>query len=49
MPRKQRFYQPGLPVHGLQRGHTKEPVFFDHKDYLAYLRFMKAAADELGF
>ena len=48
MPRKKRFYQPGVPVHVFQRGHNKEPVFFDNQDYLAYLRFLKAAADDLG-
>lgn len=48
MPRKKRFYQPGVPAHVFQRGHNKEPVFFDDQDYLAYLRFLKAAADDLG-
>jgi putative transposase len=48
MPRKRRFYQPGVPVHAFQRGHNKEPVFFDDQDYLAYLRFLKASADALG-
>lgn len=47
MPRKKRFYQPGVPAHVFQRGHNKDPVFFDDRDYLAYLRFLKAAADEL--
>jgi putative transposase len=48
MPRKRRFYQPGIPVHVFQRGHNREPVFFDDQDYLAYLRFLKASADALG-
>jgi putative transposase len=48
MPRKRRFYQPGIPVHAFQRGHNREPVFFDDQDYLAYLRFLKASADVLG-
>lgn len=48
MPRKRRFYLPGLPVHAFQRGHNRQPVFFDDQDYLAYLRFVKAAADSLG-
>ncbi len=47
MPRKKRFYQPGVPAHVFQRGHNKEPVFFDDEDYLAYLRFLKASADDL--
>jgi len=48
MPRKRRFYQPGVPVHVFQGGHNREPVFFDDQDYLAYLRFLKASADALG-
>lgn len=48
MPRKRRFYQPGVPVHVFQRGHNKEAVFFNDQDYLAYLRFLKASADALG-
>jgi putative transposase len=39
MPRKRRFYQPGIPVHVFQRGHNREPVFFDDQDYLAYSLF----------
>ena len=48
MPRKRRFYQPGVPVHVFQRGYNREPVFFDDEDYLAYLRFLKSSADALG-
>jgi len=48
MPRKPRFYQPGMPVHVFQRGHNKEPVFFDDEDYLVYLRHLKASADACG-
>lgn len=47
MPRKPRFYLPGAPVHAFQRGHNKDLVFFDDEDYLVYLRYLKAAADEL--
>ncbi len=32
MPRKPRFYLPGVPVHVLQRGHNREPVFFEPGD-----------------
>ena len=35
-------------MHVFQRGHNREPVFFDDQDYLAYLRFLKASADTLG-
>ncbi|MFI3199723.1 MAG: transposase [Methylococcaceae bacterium] len=48
MPRKPRFYQPGLPVHLFQRGHNKEPVFFDDEDYLVYLRYLKESVEACG-
>lgn len=48
MPRKRRFYQPGVPVHVFQGGYNREPVFSDDGDYLAYLRFLKASADAHG-
>lgn len=46
MPRKPRFSLPGMSVHAFQRGHNKQPVFFDDEDYLVYLRYLKAAADK---
>ena len=48
MPRKPRFYQPGLPVHAFQRGHNKQPVFFEDEDYLVYLRLLKESAEVCG-
>ncbi len=48
MPRKPRFYQPGMPVHVFQRGHNKEPVFFNDEDYLVYLRLLKESAEACG-
>jgi len=48
MPRKSRFYQPGMPVHVFQRGHNKEPTFFDDEDYLVYLRCLKESAERCG-
>lgn len=48
MPRKPRFYLPGVPAHVMQRGHNREPVFFCEQDYLEYLRFLKHAADNHG-
>ena len=44
MPRKPRFYLPGVPVHIVQRGHCREPVFFDRQDYVTYLHWLKEAA-----
>ena len=37
---------PDVPVHAVQRGHNKQPVFFDDQDYLEYLRCLKIAADD---
>lgn len=48
MPRKPRFYVPGAPVHAIQRGHNRSPVFFDDLDYLEYLRCLKLSADNGG-
>ncbi len=48
MPRKPRFYQPGIPAHVFQRGHNKLPVFFEDLDYLEYLRCLKRSADKHG-
>lgn len=48
MPRKPRFYLPGVPLHAVQRGHNKAAIFFDDFDYLEYLRCLKQAADGCG-
>jgi len=45
MPRKPRFFLPGVPVHVVQRGHSREPVFFEDDDYHAYLRWLKEGAE----
>jgi REP-associated tyrosine transposase len=44
MPRKPRFFLPGVPVHIVQRGHSKEPVFFEDNDYLTYLHWLNEGA-----
>jgi putative transposase len=46
MPRKPRFYISGVPVHIVQRGHCREPVFFDRQDYVTYLHWLKEAANK---
>ncbi|MDN5753284.1 MAG: transposase [Nitrosospira sp.] len=48
MPRKMRFYLPGMPAHVMQRGHNRGPVFFSEQDYFEYLRCLKHAADTYG-
>jgi len=44
MPRKPRYYMPGVPVHVVQRGNNREPIFFDDGDYKAYLRWLEEGA-----
>lgn len=44
MPRKPRFYIAEMPVHVVQRGHSREPVFFEDGDYHAYLGWLKESA-----
>jgi len=46
MPRKNRFYVAGMPVHIVQRGHNKQPIFFDQHDNYLYLSWLKQAADK---
>lgn len=45
MPRKPRFFLPDLPVHVIQRGHSRGPVFFDDSDYRAYLGWLTEGAE----
>ena len=44
MPRKPRSFLPGVPAHIVQRGRSREPVFFEQGDYIAYLNWMGEAA-----
>ena len=44
MPRKPRFYLPGVPVHLVQRGHCRDPIFFDRQDYVTYLHWVKVSS-----
>jgi len=48
MPRKPRFYIPDVPVHIVQRGHSRDPVFFEEKDYLTYLDYLANSTKEYG-
>jgi putative transposase len=45
MPRKPRFFLPGVPVHVVQRGNNRQPIFFDDFDYRAYLDGLKEASE----
>lgn len=44
MPRKPRFFLPDMPAHIVQRGHSREPVFFEDNDYHAYRNWLSEAA-----
>lgn len=35
---------PGVPVHVVQRGHSREPVFFEAQDYATYVHWLREAA-----
>ena len=37
MPRRQRMFVPGIPVHVVQRGNNRQVTFFNDKDYQFYL------------
>lgn len=36
MPRKPRFYLPGVSVHIVEQGNNRQTIFFDENDYKAY-------------
>ena len=46
MPRKPRFYLPYVPIHIVQRGHSREPVFFEDQDYATYAHWLKKGSEK---
>ena len=48
MPRKLRFIIPGVPVHIVQRGRSREPVFFEDSDYSAYYQWLLEGSRRYG-
>ena len=48
MARLARVVVPGPPHHVTQRGNHREPVFFNHGDYAAYLDLISKAAKASG-
>lgn len=48
MPRKPRFYVPGVPVHLVQRGNNRTVCFFREVDYRFYLEALSDAARRYG-
>lgn len=45
MARLPRFYLPGQPLHVIQRGNNREPIFAADADFHFYLRCMQEAAE----
>ncbi|MCB1700639.1 MAG: transposase [Halioglobus sp.] len=45
MPRKPRFFVPGLATHIVQRGHNRQAIFFDDSDYRVFLSLLSKARD----
>jgi len=48
MPRKPRFFLPGIPVHVVQRGNNRQAVFFADDDCRAYLGWLEEACQRYG-
>ena len=48
MPRKPRYYVPGVPVHVIQRGNNRAACFFAEEDYRVYLDCLGEAARDRG-
>ena len=44
MPRKPRFFLPNVPVHVVQRGNNRDPIFYDESDYQSYLEWLDRGA-----
>jgi putative transposase len=48
MPRLGRYFLPDQPLHVIQRGNNREPVFFGEEDYVSYRDWLAEAACEHG-
>jgi len=48
MPRKPRFFLPGVPARLIQRGNNRQPVFYEGADYRAYLGWLVEGAKRYG-
>jgi putative transposase len=48
MPRTARIVIADTPHHVIQRGHNKQPVFFDTEDYETYLRVLRKWIEEFN-
>jgi REP-associated tyrosine transposase len=48
MARLGRYFLPGQPLHVIQRGNNRAPIFFDDEDYARYRDWLARAAGEHG-
>jgi putative transposase len=48
MPRLPRYILPGVPQHIIQRGNNRQAIFAADGDYVAYLEWLKQAAEQHG-
>jgi putative transposase len=48
MPRKRRFFMPGVPAHVVQRGNNRQAVFYEDPDYRVYLEWLEEGAKRYG-
>lgn len=48
MPRKPRFFIPGVPVHVVQRGNNRGPIFFADEDYRVFLDWLERSNERYG-
>ena len=48
MPRKPRFFVPGLAAHVIQRGNNRQAIFFETADYELYLSLVCEGRDRYG-
>jgi putative transposase len=48
MPRKPRFFVPGLAAHVIQRGNNRQAIFFETADYELYLSLVGEGRDRYG-
>jgi putative transposase len=48
MARGGRYFLPEQPLHVIQRGNNRQPIFFDGSDYARYRDWLAEAAAEYG-
>jgi len=49
MARKKRVWYPGATYHVMNRGNRRTPIFSDHEDYLAFLKYVQKVQEKYPF